>query len=272
MALNTDMALEAFEDARRAGELEGVVSRERFDEASGFCITETEIKTVAAAKKLGKPAGLYVTLVCGEQLNTYTPLFSERIEAVSRELCKVCGDISRVLFAGLGNRSMTADCIGPLAADRVLATRHLKGLPVDTSGMSETAVLTTGVTAQTGIESAEIAAAVCAVTEPTQVIVCDALACADPSHMGRSIQLCSTGISPGSGVENSRRELSESTLGVRVAAIGVPTVSRLPDSDMLITPKSADGLSRSAAALIASAVNRLLYPGYTDEEIKSIIK
>ena len=271
MPLNTDLALEAFKDAQKAGKLEGVISRERFDEASGFCITETEINTREAAEKLGKPEGLYVTLSCGEQLSEYTPLFTERVTAVARELKKVCGDISRVLFTGLGNRRMTADCVGPLTAERVLATRHLKGLPIDTKGMSETAVIAAGVAGQTGIESAEMTAAVCEKTRPTQVIVCDALACAEPLHMGRSIQLCSTGIAPGSGVENSRRELSEATLGVRVAAIGVPTVSRLPDSDMLITPKAADRLSDSAAELIAAAVNSLLYPTLTAGEVRSLV-
>ncbi len=272
MALNTDLALEAFADARRAGELKGVVSRERFDEASGFTISETEITTRAAAERLGKPAGRYVTLSSDTPLAEYSPRAAERVKALSRELGRVCGDISRVLFAGLGNRRMTADCIGPLAADRVLATRHLKQLPLDTEGMSETAVTAPGVLAQTGLESAETAAALCGVIKPAQVIVCDALACADPSHMGRSIQLCSTGIAPGSGVENSRRELSRKTLGVPVAAIGVPTVSRLPDSDMLIMPRAADRLAEAAAELIAAAVNLLLYPGYTAEEIESIIK
>ena len=271
MALNTDLALEAFADARRAGQLKGAVSRERFDEPSGFLITETEIKTRAAAERLGKPMGLYVTLAAEEQLGTYTPLFAERTEALARELKRVCGDVGRVLFAGLGNRRMTADCVGPLTADGVLATRHLKGLPVDTSGMSETTVITTGVLGQTGIESAELTAAVCGKVRPSQVIVCDALACAEPENMGRSIQLCSSGIAPGSGVENARRELSRTTLGVPVAAIGVPTVSRLPDSDMLISPRSADRLSEAAAALIAAAVNRLLCPELTAEEIRSLV-
>ena len=60
--MDTDMALEAFTDARKAGELDGAVSRERFDEAAHLKITEVEILSDGAAARLGKPRGLYITL------------------------------------------------------------------------------------------------------------------------------------------------------------------------------------------------------------------
>ena len=40
----------------------------------------------------------------------------------------------------------------------------------------------------------------------------------------RTIQLTDTGIHPGSGVGNSRKEVSEDTIGMPVIAIGIPTV------------------------------------------------
>ena len=42
--------------------------------------------------------------------------------------------------------------------------------------------------------------------------------------MNSTIQISDTGIHPGSGVGNKRKELSEETLGIPVIAIGVPTV------------------------------------------------
>ena len=42
--------------------------------------------------------------------------------------------------------------------------------------------------------------------------------------MNTTIQLSTTGISPGAGVGNRRMEISEKTVGVPVIAIGVPTV------------------------------------------------
>lgn len=44
------------------------------------------------------------------------------------------------------------------------------------------------------------------------------------SRLLRTIQLCDTGIIPGSGVGNKRKEISYETMGVKVVAIGVPTV------------------------------------------------
>jgi spore protease len=130
--------------------------------------------------------------------------------------------------------------------------------------------------AQTGLESAETAAALCACVKPDQLIVCDALACSEPFHMGRTVQICSTGISPGSGVENAREELSERTLGIPVAAVGIPTVSRLlcdkPDyADLLITPKPIDRLVRQGSELIAAGVNLFLHPSLSAEDIAGLI-
>ena len=272
--MDTDMALEAFADASKAGELDGAVSRERFDEAAHLKITEVEILSDGAAARLGKPRGLYITLESDAPLWEYSPFHAERTAAVARELKKVCGDVFRggVMFVGLGNRRITADSVGVLAAERVLATRHLKRLAgLDTSRLAETTVLTPGVMAQTGLESSELTAAVCGKAAPSQVIVCDALACFEPSEMGRSIQISSSGISPGSGVDNSRCELSEATLGARTAAVGVPTVSRLlGERGMLVTPKPADRLAHQSAELIAAAVNALLYSDLTPEEVLSL--
>ena len=117
------------------------------------------------------------------------------------------------------------------------------------------------------------------------VIAVDALACWELGHLGRTIQLCDTGISPGSGVENARRELSRATLGVTCIAIGVPMVVDLssaaemifarpaPDGSerMTVTPASADRLVRSAAAYISEAINQAFQPTLTPEELRSLV-
>ena len=52
----------------------------------------------------------------------------------------------------------------------------------------------------------------------------DALLARGVNRLCTTIQITDTGISPGAGVGNRRKELSEKTLGVPVIAIGVPTV------------------------------------------------
>lgn len=279
MGLNTDLALESYGGVMQNAEhISGVRCTERADEQADMKITEIDILTEEAADRLGKAVGRYVTLECGEPIYEYSPHFEARCRAVARELDRVCSGSGLTLFIGLGNRRITPDSIGPLAADRVFATRHIKRFAkeLDTSGLSEAAAVAAGVMAQTGLESAELAAAVCERIRPSQVIVCDALACGEPSHMGRTIQLCSTGIAPGSGVENSREELSERTLGAPVAAVGVPTVSRIMSGDprferLLVTPKPVDRLAERASELIAAGVNLYLHPGFTLDEIASLM-
>lgn len=277
MGLNTDLALESYNDAGKAEKLDGAEVKTDFDEEAQLTVTEIVVKTEAAAQRLGKPQGRYITLESETPLYEYSPYFAGRVRAVSRALEQVC-ERGATLFVGLGNRRITPDSLGPLTADRIFATRHIKRLAkeLDVSDLTETSVLAAGVMAQTGLESAETVAAVCSAVKPVQLIVCDALACSDPLHMGRTIQISSAGISPGSGVDNSREEISQRTMGAASAAIGIPTVSRLLSdkegfSDLLVTPKPIDRLAEQGSALISAAVNMFLHPSLSAEEISSLI-
>ena len=60
--------------------------------------------------------------------------------------------------------------------------------------------------------------------EPDVVLVIDALAAKNIRRVSTTIQISDSGIAPGAGMGNRRREISETTLGCRVIAIGVPTV------------------------------------------------
>lgn len=62
------------------------------------------------------------------------------------------------------------------------------------------------------------------VIKPCAVIVVDALAARKLGRLGSTVQISDSGIIPGSGVGNSRAEISRRTLGVPVISVGVPTV------------------------------------------------
>ena len=131
-----------------------------------------------------------------------------------------------------------------------------------------------GVLGTTGIESAEIVKAITEKIKPDIIIVIDALACSELSRLGKTIQISDAGISPGSGVENKRKELSQRTLGVPVIAIGVPTIidmhtiveeltgkranNNMPN--MMVTPKDIDQLVSHASRLISTGLNLALQP------------
>ena len=103
----------------------------------------------------------------------------------------------------------------------------------------------------------------------------DALACGSLERLFTTVQLTDAGIVPGSGVGNSRRELSHATLGVPVFALGVPTVvdasslsSGMPEQrGMIVTDRDVDALVRTSARLAARSINRVLHAGLSDDEL-----
>ena len=130
-----------------------------------------------------------------------------------------------VLIIGLGNEKSTPDSLGPKTIENVLVTRHLFLIDKNTDeGIRCTSALNPGVMATTGIETSDLVKAVVSDIKPSLVIVVDALAASSISRINKSIQITDTGIHPGSGVGNKRKEISYDTLGVATIGIGVPTV------------------------------------------------
>ncbi len=192
-----------------------------------------------------------------------------------------------VLVLGLGNRQVTPDAIGPRVADMVLSTRALQdeaGIP----GLRRVMTAAPGVYGATGIEVEEVVKGLVRELRPGAIIAIDALCARDPGRIANTIQLSDAGIQPGSGVGNHRAALSRDTLGVRVAAIGVPTVvyarSIVADAGTCgraigwqarrcggrhdRRARSIDSLVERASRLIADALNRALQPELTSEDLR----
>lgn len=130
-----------------------------------------------------------------------------------------------VLVVGLGNMYSTPDSLGPNVIDNIVVTRHLFLLDEEVSnGISCVSAISPGVTASTGIETASFVKSIVDDVKPDFVIVVDALAASSIDRINKSIQITDTGIHPGSGVGNMRKEISFDTVGIPVIAIGVPTV------------------------------------------------
>ena len=192
------------------------------------------------------------------------------------------------LIICLGNEQITPDALGPMCSRQLMVTRHLKShLPDDFSAFAEVSVVTPGVLGTTGIESALLAKGAVDAVQPDAVIVIDALAAIGTHRLCRTIQICDTGIEPGSGVGNRRFALNRETLGVPVISIGMPTVvdadtfvSDLLQEDtdlqgrgegMFITPREIDTLISDSAKLIAYGINFALHHGITLEDIDMFI-
>jgi len=133
---------------------------------------------------------------------------------------------AKCLVVGLGNYKSTPDSLGPKVINKIVVTRHLyliDELEVE-EGYRNVSCFTPGVMGTTGIEAKDFIFGLCNEIKPDFVIAIDALASSSIDRVNKTIQMTNTGISPGSGVGNNRVEISESTLGVPVIAIGIPTV------------------------------------------------
>ena len=245
-----------------------------------FDITEIIIDDDSFFESMGKHKGKYITLEC-KNLGDFSGDDNEMICELVDEFKNIIPD-GDILVCGLGNRDITPDAIGPFTASKILATRHLKDELAHQDNflksLRRVSVFAGGVLGQTGIETAEIISALCSQIKPSAVIAADALACSDINRLGNSIQITDTGISPGSGVENSRKEISSYSLGIPVIAVGVPTVVDLrnitenmgENCDMVVTPRNIDRLAERSAQLISFALNSALQPMLTLDEIRSL--
>ncbi len=237
----------------------------RNEQREGFDIMRLTVKEDAHSELLGKPKGTYVTVDCGaisylgdEERERLVLLLAREIRYMCRVLCgrEPSGDFS-VLVAGLGNDEITADAIGPRAARRLTATRHLRQLNrelYDTVGRCEISVLFTGVLGQTGMETVELVRGAVENVRPHLVLAVDALAARSSARLAATVQLCDSGIAPGSGVGNERKAISHETVGVPVISLGVPTVV---DSSTLVW----DALERAGVDNISQELREVLENG-----------
>lgn len=282
MAFRTDLAVEAIENHKTAAALPHVRQSDRTLE--GFAVHEVRILSEDAAREIGKPQGRYLTLELDALIRREEDAFPRACKALStllRELLPRPND-GPVLIAGLGNRMITPDAIGPQTADHVIATRHLVAQsPEVFADWRPVSALAPGVLGQTGVETGEVICGVLDRVRPAAVIAVDALAAGRLSRLLRTVQLADTGITPGAGVGNARAALNEETLGVPVIAVGVPTVvdgatlaheissqlgqpacEALDDlsQPVMITTRDIDREVADISRMIGYAVNMALHP------------
>ncbi len=292
MEIRTDLAMES-SVLSQEGLPEGV--KVWTEQKSGVPATVVELKTRAAAEAIGKPKGTYVTVELGPVLRRERDSFDSAVTAIADYLREMLGLSAHlpVLVAGLGNREVTPDAVGPLAADHVLVTRHmLQRMPKEFGGFRPVSALVPGVLGTTGVESAETVRALTERTEAAAVIAVDAIAARDTRKLCSTVQLSDAGITPGSGIGNSRVALDRESLGVPVIAIGVPTVTdaatmaadlfertgqeadesqlRKTSTGMIVTTSDIDRRVREIARVLAFAINSALQPHLSLEELEDL--
>lgn len=229
----TDLALEENEriQTTESAKLKGVRAEEEYISEDDIRITTVYVDTENAAKKMGKPKGIYITLESSAMSmpdEGESRCVSEQLAKVLKKLLPEAEKEMSILVAGLGNRMVTPDALGPQAVERLMITRHMLKefgrYAYENEKTPQVSSIVPGVMGQTGMESLEIIKGVAEQIQPDVLIVIDALAARSARRLGRTIQVTDTGINPGSGVGNHRNKITQETMGIPVIAIGIPTV------------------------------------------------
>lgn len=244
-----------------------------------------KITTSEASKSIGKPCGVYVTYDCQSSIHSDKRAQLSLIRYISSTLQNLIGIVKKsapVLVVGLGNKNITADSLGEKSADKIEVTRLIQ----TSYRVQSVCAFDTGVLGTTGIQSAEIVKGISDRIKPCAVVAVDALATSVVSRVGKSFQISTAGITPGSGVGQDKERIDKSVIGVPVISLGVPLMlsmrtalynfvknysqsinqsvdefglrTQLSDSNLLnlvVAPKEIDYLVEKCAYIISSAVN-----------------
>ena len=227
----TDLAVERneiYKNKNNIEKIEGIQVENK--ELEEYKITKVKVLDKNGEEAIGKPQGTYTTIDINQIKNVNDEKIEKISETVGKELREIINnhisETEDILVVGLGNLYVTPDALGPKVVPEIEVTRHLLNympelMPENTRPVS---AISPGVLGVTGIETAEIIKGVIDKIKPKLLIVIDALAAKNINRISSSIQIADTGIIPGGGVENARKELTQRTLGVPVIAIGIPTV------------------------------------------------
>ena len=241
-------------------------------ESYGIECIRVDIKTREGERICKRKKGTYITLVCGK-----IALYGEApTENITTALCEAITDVMKIesknpsfLVVGLGNRFITSDSLGPICVDKIGFRKEAKGLYL----------LSPGVFSQSGIITKELIKGAITATGATNLILIDALATSSLDRLCSTIQVSSTGLTPGSGTNSAREKISEDELGIPIVSIGVPTVVSLSGifidtirdcnvkkvptcvynlinehSSLLVSPNEIDAVISSASSIVSDAI------------------
>lgn len=222
----TDMADERVQECEKDGQKVEGISSENINVEEKIKVTKVKVLNERGKEKIGKDIGTYITI----EIKEIEIINEEEIEKISKILSEQISELIKsyksILVVGLGNIDTTVDSIGPKVVKDLKITRHIKKYAPDLidNETKDISGIAPGVLGTTGIETGEILKGIVEKVKPDAIIAIDALMSKDISRLFKTIQISNTGITPGAGVGNNRKEISLRTMGVPVIAIGVPTL------------------------------------------------
>ena len=271
MMIPSDLMLEQLETA----EMPLPQGIRQYKEHLKHCtVTEVKVTDEEGAAALGRRVGRYITVETEKNYEIGEPAFEEISDCLALRLRQFLKNKKRILVLGIGNPSITPDSLGSKTVERILVSEEIAAMSPPVYG-------------QSGIEGATVAKGLAKYYCPEAIVLVDALATARPERLCRTVQLAETGLTPGGGVGNPRKEIDLDTVGVPVLSVGIPTVLDLRallrhvsedwenlsqklspfEESLVATPRQMEAATDMGARIIAFALNKAFYPQLTTEDI-----
>lgn len=216
-SIHTDIALELIEDEEN---IKGIkVNKRKID---NIVITNVTVNKEGSSK-INKKEGKYITIEFSEFNDDNKEIISNLLLTELKKILNIKNKQEHILIVGLGNESSTPDSLGPLTINNINVTNHLYELGM-VDNVQRVSAFNPNVMGKTGIETSDLLLNLVSLLKPDYIIVIDSLASSSIERVNKTIQMTDTGIHPGSGIGNKRKEISKEIFGIPVIAIGVPTV------------------------------------------------
>ena len=181
------------------------------------------------------------------------------------------------LIIGLGNEKSTPDSLGPCVIKNIIVTSYLFNNNIEVEkGFRNVSAFAPGVTGVTGIETFDIVSSIIEKIKPDFLIVIDALKACKINRLNKTIQITDAGISPGSGINNKRKEISFETINIPVISIGVPTVvdtntiiseltnkKQKKQNNFIVTAIDIDLIIEKLSIVLGVSINNVLHKNVT---------
>ncbi len=255
-----------------------IAKKEKYKSCS---VTTVIIENDNEAKLLGREKGKYITVEFDKTYCITDSDFEEVVDVISKKIKNFSDKYfgKRIVVAGIGNRNITADSIGPKSIDKIIVTRALENTEfIAADCLGNVSAIAADVFGVTGIESAELIGGIAHVLKPALIVVIDALATTSLSRLCKTVQISDTSLVPGGGVDNARKSISPDNLNIPIISIGIPTVidvchlvkssidSEFGDS-LVAMPARIDDATDMGAKLIAFSLNKALHNNLTVDDI-----
>lgn len=267
-----------------------------FDEFNDISVTYVKVDDNNKSI-LKKEEGNYITI----QFNDVTDIDNQKnlekvfIKYLNKIMQKI--DKKRGLVIGLGNQNSTPDSLGPKVINDIIVTTHLTSITKLDNGFNEIAAFAPGVTGDTGIETADIILNLINTIKPNYIIIIDALASRSIERLNKTIQISDAGITPGSGIGNTRKKIDFKSINIPIISIGIPTVvdavSIVADTinyiqesngkldinlnnnetrelihgvltplgyNLMVTPKEIDFTIKKLSNVLSNGINKVIHP------------